>query len=172
MAGHYYSVPHSLIRRQIDVRITERMIECFYSGQRVATHQRSERKGSHSTLAEHMPHSHRAHSAWTPRRFLSWAEIGQSTEQLVEHLLTNKPHPEQGYRSCLGLLYLAKRYDKQRLEAACRRAISLGSLSRSSVASILAHGLDQQPLNDGDDNGESAVVLLDHANVRGPDYYQ
>jgi len=173
IAGHYYSVPHSLIKRQIDVRISERMIECFYGGQRVAVHQRSERKGSHSTLSEHMPKAHRAHTAWTPRRFLSWAaEIGQSTQQLVEHLLTNKPHPEQGYRSCLGLLSLSKRYSKERLEAACHRSISLGSLSRSSVASILAHGLDQQPLNDGNNNGESLFVLQDHANVRGPDYYQ
>jgi transposase len=173
VARHYYSVPHSLIRRQVEVRISERMIECFYGGQRVAVHQRSERQGAHSTLSEHMPHSHRAHTEWTPRRFIAWAaEIGQHTQQLVEHLLTNKPHPEQGYRSCLGLLSLTKRYGKNRLEAACHRAVSLGSLSRSSVASILAHNLDQQPLNDSSDNDESAFVLQDHANVRGPDYYQ
>jgi transposase len=173
ISGHYYSVPHSLIRRQIEVRISERMIECFYGGQRVAVHQRSERRGSHSTQPDHMPKAHRAHREWTPHRFIDWAaQAGPYTAQMVEHLLTNKPHPEQGYRSCLGLLSLAKRYGKERLEAACRRTISLGSLSRSSVASILAHGLDQQPLNDGNNNGESLFVLQDHANVRGPDYYQ
>jgi transposase len=174
IAGHYYSVPHSLIKREIDVRVTDRMIECFDRGTRVALHPRSEMRGAHSTQPEHMPHSHRAHHQWTPRRFVSWAaSIGPGTQELVEHLLTNKPHPEQGYRSCLGLLSLAKRYDRMRLEAACRRALSLGSRTRSSVASILAHGLDQQPLTDpSTGKDESVFVLSDHANVRGPDYYQ
>lgn len=170
IAGHYYSVPHSLIKREIDVRITDRMIECFDRGQRVAVHQRSEHRGVHSTQSEHMPHSHRAHHEWTPSRFIDWAaQIGVATKELVEHLLINKPHPEQGYRSCLGLLSLVKRYDKQRLEAACQRAISLGSLTRSSVVSILAHGLDQQKLIDKE---ETAPIIIDHINVRGPDYYQ
>lgn len=163
-------MPHSLIKREIDVRITARMIECFHGGQRIAVHSRSEHRGAHSTVSEHMPRSHRAHHEWTPRRFVSWAaQIGPNTAELVEHLLINKPHPEQGYRSCLGLLSLARRYDRMRLEAACRRAVSLGSRTRSSVASILAHGLDQQPLTD---KQESVSVLTDHANVRGPDYYQ
>jgi len=119
VAGHYYSVPHSLIKREIEVRITDRMIECFHGGQRIAVHSRSEHRGAHSTVSEHMPRSHRAHHEWTPRRFVSWAaQIGPNTAELVEHLLINKPHPEQGYRSCLGLLSLARRYDRTRLEAA------------------------------------------------------
>lgn len=166
---HYYSVPHSLLRQQLDVRLTERTVELFQRGQRVAVHVRSKRQGSHSTQPEHMPKAHRAHMEWTPGRLLNWAvEVGPHTRDLVKHLLWTRPHPEMGYRSCLGLLNLGKRFGRQRLEAACERALLLGSPTRGSVLSLLQQGLDQLPLPE-------AVPIqhsFSHENIRGPDYYQ
>jgi transposase len=169
--GHYYSAPHSLIKRQLDVRITATAIECFLNNQRVALHPRSDRKGGHSTIAEHMPKSHRAHLEWTPGRFLNWAiTIGPFTRDLVQHLLANRPHPEMGFRSCLGLLALEKRFGRERLEAASERALALFSPTRGSVLSILEKGLDSQPLPESDT--EAAAIPLVHENVRGSAYYQ
>jgi transposase len=166
---HYYSVPHSLLRQQLDVRLTAKTIELFHRGQRVAVHVRSRRQGSHSTNAEHMPKAHRAHMEWTPGRLLNWAvEVGPHTRDLVKHLLWNRPHPEMGYRSCLGLLNLAKRFGRERLEAACQRALQLGSPNRRSVVSLLEQGLDQLPLPET----VPAEPLLTHENIRGPGYYQ
>jgi transposase len=166
---HYYSVPHSLLRREVDVRLTEKTVEIFLAGNRVAVHLRSQRQGSHSTNAEHMPKSHRAHLEWTPGRLLNWGlAVGPHTRDLVKHLLWNKPHPEMGYRSCLGLLNLAKRFGRERLEAACQRAIQLGSPNRRSVVSLLEQGLDQLPLPEP----PVAQPPLFHENIRGPDYYQ
>lgn len=166
---HYYSVPHSLIRRKLDVRITATTIECFLNNERVAVHTRSDRKGGHSTITEHMPKSHQAHLEWTPGRFLNWAlSIGPNTRDLVRHLLENRPHPEMGFRSCLGLLSLDKRYGKERLEIACQHALALGSPTRRSVLSILEKGLDSQPLPEP----TAELILSDHENIRGPEYYQ
>lgn len=166
--GHYYSVPHPLIKREIEVRITDTAIECLLANQRVAIHPRSFIRGAHSTLIEHMPKSHRAHLEWTPGRFLNWAiSIGPSTRDLVQELLTNKPHPEMGFRSCLGLLSLEKKFGKERLEAACHRALALGSPTRRSVVSILQNGLDSQPLPEQ----VAATTILGHDNIRGSKYY-
>jgi transposase len=166
--GHYYSVPHSLIKRQLDVRITASTIECLLNTRRVAIHPRSDRKGGHSTIAEHMPRSHRANLEWTPGRFLNWAiAVGPSTRDLVQRLLSSRPHPEMGFRSCLGLLSLEKRFGKERLEAACRHALTLGSPTRRSVLSILENGLDSQPLPEP----AADSPLPDHENIRGSQYY-
>ena len=165
---HYYSVPHSLLRQQLDVRLTERTVELFQRGQRVAVHVRSRRQGSHSTNPEHMPKAHRAHMEWTPGRLLNWAvEVGPHTRDLVKHLLWNKPHPEMGYRSCLGLLSLGKRFGPARLEAASERALLLGSPTRRSVLSLLQQGLDQLPLPEATPVQRSLL----HENIRGPGYY-
>jgi transposase len=166
---HYYSVPHSLLRREVDVRLSEKTVEIFLAGNRVALHLRSQRHGSHSTNAEHMPKAHRAHLEWTPGRLLNWGvAVGPHTRDLVKHLLWNKPHPEMGYRSCLGLLNLAKRFGSERLEAACQRALLLGSPNRRSVVSLLEQGLDRLPLPEP----TVAQTPLFHENIRGPDYYQ
>lgn len=168
--GHYYSVPHSLVRRTVEARITDYTIEILHGGSRVACHARSSAKGRHTTVAEHMPAAHRAHMEWTPNRFLNWAaDIGPSTRALVEHLLTNRPHPEMGYRSCLGLLALARHYGHARLEAACVRALAIGSRTRKSVLSILQGGLDQQPLPAT--QPQTDWISPDHDNLRGPAYY-
>lgn len=170
--GHYYSVPHSLVSREVDVRLAALTVECFLNHQRVASHVRAEegRKG-HTTVPDHMPSHHRAQSEWSPERFLNWAaDIGPQTEQFVRGLLESRRHPELSYRSCLGLLSLARHYTPARLEAACHRALLLGAQRQRSVRTILERGLDSQSLPEAE--AEAAVTLPVHENVRGAAYYQ
>ena len=166
--GHYYSVPYALIKKQLEVRITHHTIECFYRGNRVASHPRSALKGRHTTIEAHMPESHRQAGHWSAERLANWAaKTGPATEQLIRSVLSSRKHPQQGYRTCLGILRLAKAYGDAPLEAACRRALALGTHSDKSIESILKHGLDDKPLP------EQAALALpeDHANLRGPSYY-
>jgi transposase len=143
----YYSVPHQLVGHHVDVRAAEHTVEMFFSGDRVASHRRSHIKGSFSTQDAHMPEGHRAHRAWTPQRLVDWAaRTGPATAELVEAIMDGRPHPEQGYRSCLGIMRLSGRYESHRMEAACRRTLAIGARSYRSVESILAHGLDAVPL--------------------------
>jgi len=167
---HYYSVPYTLIKQVIDVRLTLNTVECFHEGVRIASHIRSFLKGKHTTLSEHMSPSHKAYSEWSPERFLNWGlEIGPNTRDVIQHVLTHVAHPEQGYRSCLGILSLAKRYSKDRLEAASYRALAIGSPRRHSIASILKNGLDQQLLKaDGSDTSS----IPKHENIRGSSHYK
>jgi transposase len=165
---HYYSVPHRLVRTVVEVRATSTTVEAFAGNQRVASHVRSYRRGHHTTLPEHMPASHRAHLQWTPQRLLAWGErIGAATAAVVRWQMDNRPHPEQGYRACLGLQRLARQYTPKRLEAACARALSIAAPTYRSVASILKSGLDRQPLP----AAAPRLALPPHENVRGPDYY-
>jgi transposase len=165
---HYYSVPYQLIKSKIDVRITQTTIECFYKNKRVASHIRSYLKGRHTTVKEHMPKSHQKWAQWSPQRFINWAaRIGPHTATLIEIILKARAHPQQGFRSCLGILRLAKSYGDDRLEAACRRAVAIGGTSYKSVHSILKHNLDQKPLPHDDPN-QTGIA---HANIRGAAYY-
>lgn len=167
--GHYYSVPHALVRQQVELRITRSTIEVLAKGRRVASHPRSPRKGGYSTVADHMPAAHRAHADWSPGRLMNWAaSVGPATGELVKRLLLEKQHPEQGYRSCLGLMRLARTAGRDRMEAACTRALAIGAHRYRSVASILEKGLDRQPVTGP---AQAELALPDHANVRGPDYY-
>jgi transposase len=166
--GHFYSVPYRLIRETIEARVTDQTIELFHGGTRVASHVRSPREHRHTTIAEHMPSAHRRHAEWTPTRLLrDAATIGPSTIALVERILTTKPHPEQGFRACLGILRLARGYGPERLEAACERGMSIGANSYGSVQSILRNSLDRafrrEPQPD--------EVAVQHGNIRGGDYY-
>lgn len=166
--GHYYSVPHALIKKQVDVRSTANTIECFYRGRRIASHRRSHHKGRHTTVTAHMPEAHRQAGEWSPQRLERWAaSIGTATARLVRYRLTARQHPQQAYRSCLGILRLGKTYGNDRLEAACRRALTLGSHSYKSIESILRHGLDSQPLS----SQTETALPEDHENLRGPSYY-
>lgn len=114
--GHHYSVPHALARQEVEARLCCGTVEILHHGKRVASHARSSQRGAHTTVADHMPAAHRAHLEWTPGRFLNWgASIGVAVAQVVRHLLTHRPHPEMGYRACLGLLALAKQYGNARL---------------------------------------------------------
>ena len=165
---HYYSVPYSLVKQELDVRFTVNTVECFYRNQRVASHARSNRVGHHTTVRDHMPESHRQYGDWSPERLVRWArQYGASTAEVVTLILQARRHPEQGYRSCLGILRLEKTYGPERLEAACQRALLLGTLRYKSVESILKHGLDQQPSTPEIES----PVPDDHDNIRGPSYY-
>ena len=164
--GFFYSVPHALIRAQVDVRITSRTIEVFHRAKRVAAHERRYAGRRHGTHPEHMPSSHRRYAEWTPARFHRWARsIGPNTEGLVVAILANRPHPEQGFRTCLGMLRLFRGLDPARAEAVAARALAIGALTYKSVASILENNLDRSP-----QTSESTVVI-DHPNVRGPGYF-
>ncbi|NIS62491.1 MAG: IS21 family transposase [Proteobacteria bacterium] len=168
---HYYSVPYQLIHERVDVRLTDTTVEIFFKSRRVALHCRSYRRGRHTTLATHMPKSHQKYLEWTPSRLIRWAgQIGPHTQNLVACILENRPHPEQGYRSCLGLLRLGKRYCPERLEAACARALAFKAYSYRNVESILKKGLDQQPLNPS--SPQTRLPLVEHENLRGREYYQ
>ncbi len=169
LLGHYYSVPYQLVREQLDLRFTDHTVEVLRRGKRVAGHRRSRRRGQHTTLREHMPKAHQAYLEWTPTRLVQWAKkTGPSTAQLVERIMQTRPHPQQGFRPCLGLMRLGKSYGDERLEAACLRSLELKSYSYKSVQSILKTGLDQQPLADSDTQDR----VIEHANVRGAEYYR
>ena len=165
---HFYSVPSRLIRQVVEVRSTEQTIEVFHRGVRVASHARSPVQHRHTTIPEHMPSAHRRYAFWTPARLLAAAgKIGPSTVALCEAIMRAKPHPEQGFRSCLGILSLARGYDPVRLEAACRRGISIGATSYRSIASILNNGLDKAFLAESAPEADA----IHHGNIRGRDYY-
>jgi len=166
---HYYSVPYQLVGQRVDVRSTAMTVEVFFSGKRVASHLRSGAVGRHTTEAAHMPDSHRRHAEWTPSRIIEWAgKTGPSTAALAEAIMEARRHPEQGYRSCLGIIRLVDRYGAERLEAAAARALAARALSYRSVESILRHGLDSQPLG----AKPPAPAHRNHHNLRGPEYYQ
>ena len=167
--GHFYSVPHSLIHQVLDARLTSATVEIFRRGTRIFSHQRSFQRGRHTTVPEHMPASHQKHAEWTPSRMISWAtKTGPETRRLVEAILETRRHPEQGYRSCLGILRLGRQYGEPRLEAACARAFAAGARTYKHVAAILRNGLDRMPLP-GQEPEEKPPI--DHENVRGPNYY-
>jgi transposase len=173
VGGHYYSVPHSLVRQKIEARFTATAVECFFKGNRVAVHVRSSLRGRHTTLPEHMPEAHRKHMQSTPGRLLNWAlSIGPATGDVVKWQLENRPHPEQGYRACLGLLNLAKQFTAAPLEAACRRALTIGSPTRKSIKSILEAKLDAHPELFPATDQPQATTPPAHGNVRGADYFR
>ena len=160
------------VRQEIAVRLTTGSVECFVRGKRVAVHPRSYRVGVHSTIAEHMPASHRAHAQWSPGRMLNWATtIGPRTGDVVRYQLESRPHPEQGYRACLGLMRLARQYGNARLEAAATRAVALGAMRYKNLASMLKTGLDRAPLPASAPQQAELALPDAHANLRGAHYY-
>ena len=166
-----YSVPHSLIKEEVDVRLTQRIVEIFLRGKRVASHARSHQPRRHITCVEHMPKAHQRHQEWTPERIARWArQNGPSTGKVIESIMSNRPHPEQGFRSCLGVMRLGKEFGTERLEAACVRALGIQSPTYKSIASILQNGLDQSVLPDP--QPELPLLPPDHPNVRGANYYR
>lgn len=162
----FYSVPHALIRQQVDARITQRTVEIFHRGQRVAAHQRRYGGPRHGTDVEHMPSAHRRYAEWTPERFQRWgADIGPDTEGLILAIMSRHPHPEQGFRTCLGVLRLYRDLDSLRAERVSARAIAVGAFNYKSIASIIAHNLDRIAPTD------STVSVNGHANIRGRSYF-
>ncbi len=163
----WYSVPFRLIRQEVDTRVCGTIVEIFHKGQRVASHPRCLGRRSHVTVPEHMPSSHRRHAEWTPARVLAQAEkLGPSVTAFCEAVMADRPHPEQGFRSCLGVLALARSYEPIRLDAACRRGLSIRARSVASIRSILKNGLDSAFLKE-----DPEELPLQHPNIRGRGYY-
>jgi transposase len=163
-------VPSRLVGAGVTVRLTATMLEILHQGTRVAAHARSALKGRYTTEPTHRPKSHQQHLEWSPSRLVAWgASIGDATARVVTTILARQPHPEQGYRACLGLLSLSRRYARPRLDAASVRALASGAVSYRAVKSILATGLDHLPLE-----AEPPTLHLPatHAHVRGAAYYQ
>lgn len=167
---HYYSVPFRYLKYELDIKITQKLINCFYKGKMIATHIRSYKKG-HTTLKEHMPKNHQAYAEWTPERIIRWAnQSGEKTSQFIQTIMDARPHPQQAYRACLGVMRLGKNYGVDRLEKAAARALLIGAFSYKSIESILKHGLDQKPIP-----ASSLISMpapaISHDNIRGRDYY-
>lgn len=165
---HYYSVPHRFARSEVEVWLTPQTVEVFLKGERIAAHRRSSGNHRHTTVPEHMPSSHRRYADWTLERIRrEAAAIGPATAALYELILERRPHPEQGFRACLGIVRLLRPFGATRLEAAATRALAIGTLSYGSVRSILDHKLDRQSAHSAPADG--APIL--HSNIRGPRYY-
>lgn len=165
----YYSVPYDLVGQKLDVRITRNTVEIFSEGSRVASHQRCKRNGQYKTVFGHMPSSHQAQASWTPQRILSWAEtIGPSTQVVCEAIMAARYYPEHGFNQCRGIFHLASKvYTRERVEAACERAIAIQSPTYKSVVSILKNGLDINP-----PASQLVAPSIEHRNIRGTLYYK
>lgn len=167
---HYYSVPYQLVKQEVLIYTSENTLKVFHHAKQVAMHVRSYHQGTHTTDPAHMAKAHQRYAEWNPARLLKWAQhIGPQTALLVQYQLESRPHPEQGYRACMGLLGQAKKVGNARIEAACHRAVTLNSLSCKTVINILNNGLDTQPL---EDSAKHSTLPFDHENIRGADYYQ
>src|SRR6267154_414583 len=168
VAAHYYSVPHRFARAEVDARLTARTVEIFLKGERIAAHMRGGGNHKHTTVPEHMPSSHRRYAGWTIERIRADARlVGPATAALCELILEQRPHPEQGFRACLGGVRLARPYGAERLEAAAERAIDIGARTYGSVKSILDNHLDRRSAQKRATDGTPIL----HANIRGPRYY-
>ena len=166
---HYYSVPYGLLKKQIEAHVSEKTVKLYHQNQCVAQHLRSHRIGGYSTKVEHMPKAHQDYAKWTPERLIQWAgKLGEYVLQWVEYKLTSKAHPQQSYKVCLGLLSLSKTYPKERLNAACQRALDTGGYRLENIKIILKKNLDQEA-----HEPEQADLLagVKHDNVRGQGYY-
>lgn len=166
---HYYCVPFRLLREQLDVRLTANTVEIFHKGERVRTHVRSYVEYGHTTLKEDMPPSHQKYLEWNPSRIIKWAStaVGPSAAMLAEKIMASRVHPEQGYRSCLGIVRLAKKFPAERVEAAAERALKYNTLSFRSMRTILEKGLDRQVEIEQD----AQIMMWQHENIRGAEYY-
>ena len=166
---NFYSVPYHLVHEMVEVRSATTTVEIFHKSQRVASHLRGRGHEKAITQDEHRPKSHQAHLEWTPSRMANWAAtIGPNTVHLFERILSDKPHPEMGYRSCLGIIRLAKQYSAARVESAARLAIHTGACRYKSIQSILKNSLDRQPLPEEADDSSPRPP---HDNVRGAEYF-
>lgn len=169
--GHCYSVPYRLVRTEVETRLTATTLEVLQGGQRVASHPRSRKKCGYTTLPEHMPEAHRAYAERDAERLFERAgACGPETEALCRGIVADRPHPEQGYRACLGILRLVEAHGPDRLERASRRALQAGALSYRSLHAILKHHLEDAPLPS--DPPPAPTPSRPHANLRGAGYYQ
>jgi len=165
---HWYSVPYQLTQQEVEIHATASTVEIFHKGVRIASHARSRQAHRHTTIPQHRPKAHQRHLEWTPSRIIDWSStIGSATAQVVKRILTGNRHPEQGFRSCLGVIRLGDKYPHARVEAAARRALALNVCSYQSLKAILDNNLDGQTPEPAIDSRPP----IDHPNLRGPDYY-
>lgn len=165
----YYSVPYRLLKQEVEVRRSQAILEIYHKGERIASHTLVVAKYGRSTQDAHMPESHKEYAGWTPARLLDWvAKAGPSTRQVGESILSSYAHPQQGFRSCLGLIRLCNSYGPERTEAACRKAVAIHALNYKSVKTLLANNIDKLP----DKPVEVPVAPVQHPNIRGADYYR
>ena len=170
--ANFYSVPYNLVHEIVEIRSTPTVVEILHNGTRVASHLRSRKTNDAVTINEHRPKSHREHLEWTPSRMVHWAEtIGPHTARLFERIMNDKPHPEMGYRGCLGIIRLAKKYSEARVEAASERALLAGACRYKSIESILKNGLDQIPVNNPPSSPQPSSTPP-HDNIRGSEYFE
>ena len=163
----YYSAPYTLVGKEVELRVTDTTVTILFAGEQVAGHARRHGRGLYATVPAHLPESHRRHLEWNPERLVAWGRtIGPMLGQLIEEIMKSRAHPEQGYRTCLGIMHLAKIYPAERMEAAATRALTIGARSARSMRSILENHLDQETPPD-----ENAEPTPDHENVRGSRYY-
>jgi len=168
LEGHYYSAPYQLAGKRLDVRYSARIVEIFHRGKRVASHKRNFKKGLHTTIDEHMPRAHREYLKWTPERLLNWAaKTGPACDSLARAIMNSRAHPQQGFRSVLGIMRLGKTYGDERLESACQKALEIKAKSLKSVKSILKNGLDKKVQT----QSSQPMLPINHHNIRGKDYY-
>jgi len=167
---HLYSVPYHLVNQTVEVRLTARCVELYWQGKRVAAHARTTQRGGATTEASHRPKSHQQHLEWSPSRLIQWAEneVGESGGKVAAIILETQPHPESGYRQCLGLMRLGRHHGKQRLEHACGRALQTETCSYQSIKSMLETGADRCPLP----STSQAAPAVIHPNLRGANYYR
>lgn len=167
---HYYSVPYKYRGKTVDIIFSDLNIEIYCENTRIAFHKRQRTKNGYSTITEHMPPNHKWISEWNPERFINWAEkIGSNTKAVIIKVLETKEHPEQGFKVCLGILNLEKKYSGSRLDRACHRALVYNNFSLKSIKNILEYRLeDQQDLFPED---ELSYSISAHENIRGSQYY-
>lgn len=169
--ANLYSVPYNLVHEMVEIRSTSTTVEILHKGTRVASHIRNRGREHTVTNEEHRPRSHRAHLEWTPSRMVHWAEtIGPNTARLFERIMADKPHPEMGYRSCLGIIRLTQKYSMERVEAAAERALLTGACRYKSVESILRNSLDRVPATASSPPNAPPPPL--HDNIRGSEYFE
>jgi transposase len=165
---HYYSVPYKHIGKQVKIIYSDSFIEVYHKYERLAAHTRQRQKYGYTTVAEHMPSHHRFVSEWSSEKFIAWAErIGENCKRYIMGILEKKQHPEQSYKSCLGILHLTRKVGDQRLENACKRALDYDAYSYSMIERILKNGWDsieEEPYENTD--------IPDHENIRGGNYYK
>jgi transposase len=172
LEGHYYSVPCHHRSSEVEISFNSKLVAVIKNGSVIARHQRSYDRGKHSTIKEHMPKNHQEYGDWTPERIISWAKsTGSYTEKLVKEIIESKQHPAQGFRVCMGVINLTKRYEKSRIEKAAARLLSFGIGERplQSIKSILVKNLEQEALPEEFSSNQMSLDL--HENIRGAEYY-
>jgi transposase len=166
---HYYSVPYRFIGKKVKLMYSRSTVEIFYNYERIAIHKRTKSPYNYTTEKDHMASTHQFVSDWTPERFLNWAAgIHEDVHLYILKILDRKQHPEQAYKSCVGILSFAKKVGNDRLIKACQRALGYGIYNYKTIQTILEKGMDNY--DEAEETKQLEMPL--HENIRGEEYYQ